>query len=187
MCSKPLVGILLSVFVKKEHFSHVKDVMLDSAGVGVMGVGGNKGGVAIRFGLYDSTVCIVNAHLAAHKNNVQVSRCQTCITGPSVLFVRFWIDGVSIMITTIAIAIAIPISFGVVFFREGMQTFVMFLNDYGSQCPLIEDNTRGALVFTVTSMKSFEGLHDIGHGLGNMPLSSIFSVFCLGWFILFLN
>lgn len=25
----------------------------------------------IRFQLYDSSICIVNAHLAAHKNNVQ--------------------------------------------------------------------------------------------------------------------
>lgn len=77
VCSKALVGILLCVFVRKEHFAHVKvcvyplnfssvtlhimqDVMIDTAGVGILNVAGNKGGVAVRFGLYDSTVCIVN-------------------------------------------------------------------------------------------------------------------------------
>ena len=32
---------------------------------------GNKGAVAIRFRIFDSTVCIINSHLAAHKQNVQ--------------------------------------------------------------------------------------------------------------------
>ncbi len=32
---------------------------------------GNKGGIAVHFQIYDSTVCFVNAHLAAHKHNTQ--------------------------------------------------------------------------------------------------------------------
>lgn len=32
---------------------------------------GNKGGVAIRIRLYDTTLCFVNSHLAAHQDEVQ--------------------------------------------------------------------------------------------------------------------
>lgn len=67
---KHLVGILLIVFVKTEHAEHVKEVHGATAGVGIMGMMGNKGGAAIRLGYYDSTLCFVCAHLAAHRENV---------------------------------------------------------------------------------------------------------------------
>ncbi|EQC25891.1 hypothetical protein SDRG_16263 [Saprolegnia diclina VS20] len=67
---KHLVGILLIVFVKREHVPFVSDVMGATAGVGIMGVMGNKGGVAVRLRLYDSTLCFVCSHLAAHTHNV---------------------------------------------------------------------------------------------------------------------
>ncbi|TYZ61130.1 hypothetical protein PybrP1_008848 [[Pythium] brassicae (nom. inval.)] len=67
---KHLVGILLLVFVKVEHAAFIRDVRGATAGVGIMGVMGNKGGVAVRLNLYDSTLCFVCAHLAAHRENV---------------------------------------------------------------------------------------------------------------------
>uniref|UniRef100_K3W5H2 Rho-GAP domain-containing protein n=1 Tax=Globisporangium ultimum (strain ATCC 200006 / CBS 805.95 / DAOM BR144) TaxID=431595 RepID=K3W5H2_GLOUD len=67
---KHLVGILLLVFVKSEHFQHVKEERGATAGVGIMGMMGNKGGAAIRMNFYDSTLCFVCAHLAAHRENV---------------------------------------------------------------------------------------------------------------------
>ena len=67
---KYLVGLLLCVFVKSPHKQRVKYVQSDSVGVGVMGVMGNKGGVSVRLQFYDSTICITNTHLAAHRENV---------------------------------------------------------------------------------------------------------------------
>jgi phosphatidylinositol-bisphosphatase len=66
-----LVGLSLSLYARKDIRQHVQDVASETVGVGIMGVGGNKGGVAIRFRVYDSTLCVVNAHLAAHQHNVQ--------------------------------------------------------------------------------------------------------------------
>ncbi|KNC49078.1 RhoGAP domain-containing protein [Thecamonas trahens ATCC 50062] len=68
--SKQLVGILLCVYVRTEFLPYISDVQTDVAGVGVMGVMGNKGGVAIRFRFHDSRFCFVNSHLAARMGNV---------------------------------------------------------------------------------------------------------------------
>ena len=69
--SKQLVGILLTVYVRTEFLPYISDVQTDVAGVGIMGVMGNKGGVAIRFRFHDSSFCFVNSHLAARMGNVQ--------------------------------------------------------------------------------------------------------------------
>ena len=82
LASKQLVGMLLCVFVRSELASLVRDVQCDvepgpsihsyagagcwpicahrSTAVGIMGIMGNKGGVAVRFALHDSTIAIVN-------------------------------------------------------------------------------------------------------------------------------
>jgi phosphatidylinositol-bisphosphatase len=46
---KHLVGLYLVIFVKESLFPLVNDVRATSTGVGIMGLMGNKGAVAIRF------------------------------------------------------------------------------------------------------------------------------------------
>ena len=67
---RSMVGLLICVFVKAPHRGRVKAISADSVGVGVMGMMGNKGGVSIRLQFYDSTLCFVCSHLAAHRENV---------------------------------------------------------------------------------------------------------------------
>jgi inositol polyphosphate 5-phosphatase INPP5B/F len=67
---KALVGLLLCVYVKTDLLPHVMDVRSASLGVGLMGMMGNKGGVSVRLSLYDSSLCFVCAHLAAHRENI---------------------------------------------------------------------------------------------------------------------
>eukprot|EP00457_Paulinella_chromatophora_P003684 gb/GEZN01003692.1/.p1 GENE.gb/GEZN01003692.1/~~gb/GEZN01003692.1/.p1 ORF type:complete len:695 (-),score=82.46 gb/GEZN01003692.1/:30-2060(-) len=69
--STHLVGLGICVFIKNSFKESVSDIQLDTVGVGVLGVGGNKGAVVARFKVYDSSMCFVNTHLAAHKGNVQ--------------------------------------------------------------------------------------------------------------------
>ncbi|MES1916436.1 MAG: hypothetical protein MHM6MM_008253 [Cercozoa sp. M6MM] len=66
---KHMVGLYLGLFVREEHSPHVIELAWDKVGVGVAGVGGNKGAVAARCRFYQSTYCFVNSHLAAHKEN----------------------------------------------------------------------------------------------------------------------
>ena len=70
LATKLLVGIFLCVFVRRDVLRCVSDVQSDLMPVGILGVMGNKGGVAIRFALNDSTFCVVNSHLNAHMENV---------------------------------------------------------------------------------------------------------------------
>lgn len=68
--SKQMVGILLTVYVLKKHRPAISEISTEIMTTGILGVMGNKGGVATRFKLYDSTFCILNSHFNAHQQNV---------------------------------------------------------------------------------------------------------------------
>ena len=68
--SVQLVGVCLFVFVRPRHAQNVKDVAMDQVKTGLGGATGNKGGVAVRFRFYASTMAFVCAHFAAGQHQV---------------------------------------------------------------------------------------------------------------------
>ncbi|XP_022194674.1 synaptojanin-1 isoform X2 [Nilaparvata lugens] len=65
-----LVGVCLFIFVKPHLVQHIRDVDVDSVKTGLGGATGNKGAVAVRFTVYNSSVAFVCAHFAAGQSQV---------------------------------------------------------------------------------------------------------------------
>lgn len=63
---KDLVGLLIVIFVQEQHHEGISCVNATSIKLGFRGYVGNKGAVAVRFSLYDSSFCAVNCHFEAH-------------------------------------------------------------------------------------------------------------------------
>jgi len=65
VASSDLVGIYLSVYVKKSLAGSLKKIDIDSVKTGLKGALGNKGGVLVSFSIEDSVVVFCNCHLSA--------------------------------------------------------------------------------------------------------------------------
>lgn len=78
--SKQMVGIYVSVWVRKRLRRHINNLKVSPVGVGLMGYMGNKGSVSVSMSLYQSRLCFVCSHLtsgqkdgAEHKRNADVN------------------------------------------------------------------------------------------------------------------
>lgn len=74
--SVQLVGILLLVFVRRDHAPNCQHVRSTSLGTGALGFLGNKGAVAVRLRFYFTNLCFVCAHLSAHKSTADVRNAE---------------------------------------------------------------------------------------------------------------
>lgn len=65
-----LVGVCLFVFVRQDLSPFLRDVAIDSVKTGFGGATGNKGGVAIRCTLYNTSLTFICAHFAAGQSQI---------------------------------------------------------------------------------------------------------------------
>jgi hypothetical protein len=65
IASKQMVGLFLSVWVKRELVEHIGHLRVDCVGRGIMGWLGNKGCIAMSMTLHRTSLCFVCSHLAS--------------------------------------------------------------------------------------------------------------------------
>lgn len=69
--SDQMQGLLLTVFIKKKHLYHIREIESEYTRTGFGGMWGNKGAIALRMSCYGASVCLVNSHLAAHDEMIE--------------------------------------------------------------------------------------------------------------------
>jgi len=68
--TEQMQGLLLSMFVRRQHVEHLQDIEAEFTRTGFGGIWGNKGAVSVRFTLYGCGLAFVVAHLAAHDHQL---------------------------------------------------------------------------------------------------------------------
>ncbi|KAG7952462.1 hypothetical protein I3843_12G060100 [Carya illinoinensis] len=63
--SKQMVGIYVSVWLRKRLRRHINNLEVSPVGVGLMGYMGNKGSVSVSMSLFQSRMCFVCSHLTS--------------------------------------------------------------------------------------------------------------------------
>ncbi|CAI9096883.1 OLC1v1033126C1 [Oldenlandia corymbosa var. corymbosa] len=63
--SKQMVGIMISVWIRSDLRSFIRNPSVSCVGCGLMGCLGNKGSVSVRFRLHETSFCFVCSHLAS--------------------------------------------------------------------------------------------------------------------------
>ena len=71
LSSVRMMGVLLEIYVKNTFEEHIHSVWRNKVGAGLFNIAPNKGGVGIRFNIFNTSICFVCAHLAAHQENTQ--------------------------------------------------------------------------------------------------------------------
>lgn len=73
--SKQMVGIYMSVWVRRRLRRHIHNLKVSPVGVGLMGYMGNKGSVSISMSLFQTRLCFVCSHLTSgHKDGDEERR-----------------------------------------------------------------------------------------------------------------
>ncbi|OVA14834.1 Inositol polyphosphate-related phosphatase [Macleaya cordata] len=73
--SKQMVGIYISIWVRKRLRRHINNLKVSPVGVGLMGYMGNKGSVAVSMSLFQTRLCFVCSHLTSgHKEGDEQRR-----------------------------------------------------------------------------------------------------------------
>nr|XP_043614719.1 type IV inositol polyphosphate 5-phosphatase 3-like [Erigeron canadensis] len=63
--SKQMVGIFITVWVRRRLRKHIQNVHVSAVGVGVMGYIGNKGSISVSMSIYQTLFCFICSHLTS--------------------------------------------------------------------------------------------------------------------------
>ncbi|KAK7391208.1 hypothetical protein VNO78_19620 [Psophocarpus tetragonolobus] len=63
--SKQMVGIFITIWVRRSLRKHIQNLKVSTVGVGVMGYIGNKGSVSVSMSIYQTLFCFICTHLTA--------------------------------------------------------------------------------------------------------------------------
>ncbi|XVE60885.1 hypothetical protein DITRI_Ditri05aG0163100 [Diplodiscus trichospermus] len=63
--SKQMVGIFLTIWVRRSLRRHIQNLKVSSVGVGVMGYIGNKGSISVSMSIYQTLFCFICSHLTS--------------------------------------------------------------------------------------------------------------------------
>ncbi|KAL2894459.1 Type IV inositol polyphosphate 5-phosphatase 3 [Bienertia sinuspersici] len=65
IASKQMIGIFLTIWVRKDLRKHIQNLKVSTVGVGALGYIGNKGAVSISMSIYQSLFCFICTHLTS--------------------------------------------------------------------------------------------------------------------------
>lgn len=67
--SKQMVGIFISIWVRRSLRKHIQNLKVSTVKVGAMGYIGNKGSVSVSMSIYQTQFCFICAHLSSGEKN----------------------------------------------------------------------------------------------------------------------
>lgn len=68
--SKQMVGVFLTVWVRRSLRRHIQNLNVSLVGVGVMGYIGNKGSISVSMSIYQTLFCFICTHLTSGEREV---------------------------------------------------------------------------------------------------------------------
>ncbi|KAK1403876.1 type IV inositol polyphosphate 5-phosphatase 3 [Heracleum sosnowskyi] len=71
IASKQMVGIFVTLWVRRSLRRHIQNVNVSTVGVGVMGYIGNKGSISVSMSIYQTLFCFVCTHLSAGEKEAE--------------------------------------------------------------------------------------------------------------------
>ncbi|GAA0139694.1 phosphatase [Lithospermum erythrorhizon] len=72
--SKQMVGIFLTVWVRRSLRRHIQHLRVSCVGVGAMGYIGNKGSISVSMSVYQTLFCLVCTHLTSGEKDTEFAK-----------------------------------------------------------------------------------------------------------------
>lgn len=72
--SKQMVGIFITIWVRRRLRKHIQNVHVSAVGVGVMGYIGNKGSISVSMSIYQTLFCFICTHLTSGERETDAAK-----------------------------------------------------------------------------------------------------------------